>query len=122
MPGEPSAVWLPILRPASGFLSRSLCPSHVGELEPLRAGPPRVPCQLLQVIGDRLIGPLFQEALGLRVFLKEPSLSEMIRFLENTIAQVGVAPKYLMTDRGTQFEPTTSTGASESGIHPRFGD
>lgn len=45
-----------------------------------------------------------RKLLGFEVFSKEPSADRMLRFLDTTIAAAGAVPKYIITDRGTQFQ------------------
>jgi putative transposase len=44
-----------------------------------------------------------RKALGFAVFKKQPTSEQVRAFLSRLIAQLGTAPKYLVTDSGTQF-------------------
>jgi hypothetical protein len=49
---------------------------------------------------------------GFEVFEHEPSALQMTRILDTAIATTGNAPKYIITDKGAQFKPTTGTGVA----------
>jgi hypothetical protein len=44
-----------------------------------------------------------RKALGFAVFKKQPTSEQVRAFFGRLIAQVGAAPKYLVTDSGMQF-------------------
>jgi putative transposase len=44
-----------------------------------------------------------RRVLGMTVFRKQPTSQQACQFLGHAIARVGTAPKYLVTDSGTQF-------------------
>lgn len=62
-----------------------------------------------------------RKLLGFEVLAKEPSAAQMLRFLDTTIASVGTSPKYIITDRGTQYRVDYLHWCDARGIRPRFG-
>ncbi|HEY6724777.1 MAG TPA: DDE-type integrase/transposase/recombinase [Polyangiaceae bacterium] len=62
-----------------------------------------------------------RKLLGFQVFAKEPSATQMLEFLDTTIAAAGASPKYIITDRGTQFGSDYLLWCEARGIRARFG-
>ena len=63
-----------------------------------------------------------RKALGFAVFKKQPSSGQVRQFLGRVIAQVGAAPKYLVTDSGIQFSCSDfQTWCKRHGIRHRKG-
>ncbi len=63
-----------------------------------------------------------RRAMGFAVFTKQPSSVEVRTFLGRTIAKAGTAPKYLVCDRGAQFDcGGFRDWCSRKGIKPRYG-
>jgi Integrase core domain len=56
-------------------------------------------------VRQKIAGPAHysRKALGFAVFKKQPTSWQLRQFLDRIIAKVGTAPKYLVTDSGTQF-------------------
>ena len=55
------------------------------------------------------------------VFRHEPDSAETRVLLQRAIAVAGRTPKYIITDRGTQFRSRYRQWCAERGIRPRFG-
>jgi len=64
-----------------------------------------------------------RKVMGFALFRKEPTSADTQCFLDRVIAAAGRAPKYLVTDRGTQFtsDEFTATWCKRHGIKQRFG-
>lgn len=62
-----------------------------------------------------------RKLLGFQVFAKEPSAAQMLEFLDTTIAATGASPKYIITDRGTQFGSDYLLWCKARSIRARFG-
>ncbi|MCP3980332.1 MAG: transposase [bacterium] len=61
-------------------------------------------------------------ALGFAVFPKQPTSAEVQRFLNRAIRNGGVAPKYVISDKGTQFWcDSFKDWCTRRRIRPRFG-
>jgi transposase InsO family protein len=59
---------------------------------------------------------------GFAVFVKRPTSLEMQRLLDQAIRNVGSPPKYVISDKGTQFWcDSFKTWCQRRGIRPRFG-
>jgi transposase InsO family protein len=56
-------------------------------------------CWWLAVVVDHFS----RRALGFAVFKQQPTARQVRQFLGRVVAKVGAAPKYLVTDSGTQF-------------------
>jgi transposase InsO family protein len=59
--------------------------------------------------------------LGWAVFRKEPTAAEVCSVLDRAIDQAGRAPKYIVTDRGSQFQGDYRAWCARRGVKPRFG-
>jgi putative transposase len=55
------------------------------------------------------------------VFKKEPTAAEVCAVLERAIETSRSAPRYIVSDRGTQFQSKYCQWCRERGIKPRFG-
>jgi len=62
-----------------------------------------------------------RRAVGFAVFRKEPSAREICRMLDRAVKRVGQAPKYTITDQGTQFGERYEEWCRRRGVKPRFG-
>src|SRR5690606_29841245 len=62
-----------------------------------------------------------RKLLGFQVFFKEPTARDITHLLDATSAGVGATPKYIVTDRGTQFRAHYVEWCSRLSITPRFG-
>ena len=59
---------------------------------------------------------------GFAVFVKRPTSLEMQRLLDRAIRKVGSPPKYVISDKGTQFWcDSFKNWCQRRGIRPRFG-
>ncbi len=59
---------------------------------------------------------------GFAVFVKRPTALQMQRLLDRAIGEVGSAPKYVISDKGTQFWcDSFKNWCQRRGIRPRFG-
>jgi len=62
-----------------------------------------------------------RKVMGVALFLKEPSSVEIRRFLGRATAQAGVAPRYLISDKGGQFtSPGFKKWCKRKRIQPRY--
>ena len=55
------------------------------------------------------------------VFTKEPTAAEVISVLDRAVARSGRAPRYVISDRGTQFRDEYRAWCDRHGVRPRFG-
>ncbi len=64
-----------------------------------------------------------RKVMGFAVFKRPPTSRQVQGFLERAFDAVGVKPKYLVTDRGKQFDcpDFAETWCERHGIKPRFG-
>lgn len=75
-------------------------------------------CWWLVVLADQFSAKI----LGVAVFPKQPTTGEVRALLNRAVTEVGVAPDYLITDKGHQFRDRQLRGwCRESGIRHRFG-
>jgi transposase InsO family protein len=58
---------------------------------------------------------------GFEVFKRNPSSADICALLDQTARRSGSAPKYTVTDRGSQFQTDYSNWCAEHGVKPRFG-
>jgi transposase InsO family protein len=56
-----------------------------------------------------------------RVWRRLPSAKSFIALLRDGVARAGAVPKYIVSDRGSQFQREYRDWCEESGIKPRFG-
>jgi transposase InsO family protein len=59
--------------------------------------------------------------LAFGTFRKEPTAPELCAVLDRAVGSAGWAPKYLVSDRGTQFGAAYRTWCAKTGVKPRFG-
>ena len=59
--------------------------------------------------------------MGFEIFRQEPSAQQTTRMLDAAVATVGKAPKYIITDKGTQFRTDYVDWCRAQRIQPRFG-
>ena len=62
-----------------------------------------------------------RSVVGFEVFRSQPSADEMCAALDRIVANAGRAPKYTVTDKGTQFRHAFRAWCDKHGIKPRFG-
>jgi transposase InsO family protein len=62
-----------------------------------------------------------RKVVAFEVFTKQPSEEDVCRLLDCTIAKVGRAPKYTVTDQGAQFGLGFRDWCARHGVKPRFG-
>ena len=63
-----------------------------------------------------------RRAMGVAVFIRQPSSATIRTFLDRLIRAAGVAPKYLITDHGMQFVAKAfARWCRRDGIRQRFG-
>jgi transposase InsO family protein len=62
-----------------------------------------------------------RKVVGFEVFTKQPSEDEVCLLLDATVAKVGRAPKYTVTDQGVQFGQAFRDWCARHGVKPRFG-
>jgi len=55
------------------------------------------------------------------VFRKEPTAAEVCAFLDRTVEKAGRAPRYIVTDQGSQFQGEYLAWCEKNGVRPRFG-
>jgi transposase InsO family protein len=55
------------------------------------------------------------------VFTKEPTAAEMLSVLDCAVAKSGRAPRYTVTDQGSQFQKEYRAWCATQGVRPRFG-
>lgn len=69
-----------------------------------------------------VIDPFSRRVIGFAVFRKVPNSQDVQEFLDNAIAKEGKAPKYIVSDKGSQFWCASYKGwAKDKGIKLRFG-
>ncbi len=55
------------------------------------------------------------------VFTKEPTAPEVLSVLDRAVAKSGRAPRYTVTDHGSQFQKEYRAWCATHGVRPRFG-
>ncbi len=55
------------------------------------------------------------------VFTKEPTAAEVLSVLDRAVAKSGRAPRYTVTDQGSQFQKEYRAWCEQRGVRPRFG-
>ncbi len=55
------------------------------------------------------------------VFTKEPTAAEVLSVLDRAVAKSGRAPRYTVTDQGSQFQKEYRAWCAAQGVRPRFG-
>ncbi len=55
------------------------------------------------------------------VFTKEPTAAEVLSVLDRGVAKSGRAPRYTVTDQGSQFQKEYRAWCERRGVRPRFG-
>jgi transposase InsO family protein len=55
------------------------------------------------------------------VFRKEPTAAEVCAFLDRAVAKAGRAPRYIVSDQGSQFQSEYRAWCKKNGVKPRFG-
>jgi transposase InsO family protein len=62
-----------------------------------------------------------RKIVGFGVFRKEATAEELCGFLSRVVERTGRAPKYIVSDRGTQFQSEYRAWCDDNGVKPRFG-
>ena len=62
-----------------------------------------------------------RKVVGFEVFSKAPSAEQICQLLNVTVACEGRAPKYIISDQGSQFQQEYRDCCESHGIQPRFG-
>jgi transposase InsO family protein len=62
-----------------------------------------------------------RKILGFRVFRKEATAEDLCVLLTRTVERSGRAPKYIVSDQGTQFQNEYRAWCDANGVKPRFG-
>jgi transposase InsO family protein len=107
-------------------------PSHVWNVDlttvPTRAGfwVPWIPLTLTQrwpfawwVVG--IIDHFSRVVIGFAVFRSPPSAEEISAVLDRAVANVGKAPRYMVSDQGAQFQKLYRATCAKHNIKPRYG-
>jgi transposase InsO family protein len=55
------------------------------------------------------------------LFRREPSAGDICALLDRSVAAAGAPPRYLVSDRGSQFQSEYRAWCSTNGVRPRFG-
>jgi transposase InsO family protein len=55
------------------------------------------------------------------VFTKEPTAAEVLSVLDRAVAKSGRAPRYTVSDQGSQFQKEYRAWCATHGVRPRFG-
>jgi transposase InsO family protein len=129
-PAEASPVPTPTAEPPKRIISRG--PNHTWLVDltvmPTTAGfwLPWLPFALVQrwpfcwwiaVVIDHFS----RAVVGHAVFKKEPASAEVLRVLDRAKRHAGRAPKYVISDRGTQFSDEYVAWCKRRSVKPRFG-
>jgi hypothetical protein len=62
-----------------------------------------------------------RKILGFQVFRKEATGAELCALLTRTVERAGRAPRYIVSDQGTQFQAEYRAWCKQHGVKPRFG-
>ncbi|HEY6726434.1 MAG TPA: DDE-type integrase/transposase/recombinase, partial [Polyangiaceae bacterium] len=62
-----------------------------------------------------------RRVVGFEVFRRQPSATDICRFLDTTVACAGSAPKYIISDQGCQFGEEYLACCDSHGTQARFG-
>jgi transposase InsO family protein len=62
-----------------------------------------------------------RRVIGFAPFRAAPTAKQVCQMLERAVRQVGRAPKYTVTDQGTQFRKQYRAWCDRHGVKPRFG-
>jgi putative transposase len=62
-----------------------------------------------------------RKVMGWAVYRKEPTAQEVSEMLDRAVAKAGRAPKYAVSDQGTQFGADYLVWCNQRGVKPRFG-
>jgi transposase InsO family protein len=62
-----------------------------------------------------------RKIVGCGVFRKEATAEELCALLTQTVERSGRAPKYIVSDQGTQFQSEYRAWCKANGVRPRFG-
>jgi transposase InsO family protein len=62
-----------------------------------------------------------RKVMATAAFWKEPSTDELLALLDSAVAGAGKAPKYIISDQGTQFGDEYRAWCARHGVRPRFG-
>jgi transposase InsO family protein len=62
-----------------------------------------------------------RSAVASGVFTKEPTAAELLSVLDRAVAKSGRAPRYTVTDQGSQFRKEYWAWCVKQGVRPRFG-
>ncbi len=135
-PAEPSETGAPALsREQKETPKRTVqapCPGHTWNIDitvvPIGGGLwcPALPfswpilwpfCWQLAAIVDHFS----RKVVGFEVFRKMPNAAEICDLLDTTVACAGRAPKYIISDQGSQFQSDYLDCCDSHGIRPRFG-
>jgi transposase InsO family protein len=74
-------------------------------------------CFWLSVVVDHFS----RRVMGIAVFLGRPTAQQVCDLLERAAQQAGTAPKYTVTDQGSQFQGEYRDWCAQHGVKPRFG-
>lgn len=62
-----------------------------------------------------------RRVLAIGVFIKEPTAEQTCRLLDRACRRAGAAPRYTITDHGTQFQGVYGAWCQRHGVTPRYG-
>jgi transposase InsO family protein len=68
-----------------------------------------------------LVDHFSRSFLAFALFRKEPTAQEVCALLERAVQNTGVAPRYIITDRGAQFGNDYRAWCRRHGVRPRYG-
>ncbi len=74
-------------------------------------------CHIVAVVLDHFS----RRAVLTAAFRRQPTATEVTRFLDTAIAVAGKTPKYIISDQGCQFREDYRDWCDARGIQPRFG-
>jgi hypothetical protein len=62
-----------------------------------------------------------RRVIGFAVFRKQPEAVDVCDALDRAVERAGAAPKYTVTDQGSQFQDDYRAWCARRGVRPRFG-